>query len=93
MLTKAILIIDLPMMCAECPMFTWASKDNYSDGFCTHSHKLVKFDLRPLDCPLKPIPSHMELESTDTRSKAIKIDNSFRMGWNMCLGEILGENK
>lgn len=80
---KAILIIDLPMMCAECPMFTWASKDNYSDGFCTHSHKLVKFDMRPLDCPLKPIPQKMTWgHSVD-----------YIYGYNDCLEEITGETE
>ena len=76
---KAILIIDLPMMCAECPMFTWASRDNYKDGFCTHSHKLVKFDLRPLDCPLKPMPQKMD-EDEDVYN--IKW---FKYGFNTCI--------
>ena len=80
---KAILIIDLPMMCAECPMFTWASRDNYKDGFCTHSHKLVKFDLRPLDCPLKPMPQRIEEGYPNDDYTIGRAD-----GWNACIKEL-----
>ena len=90
MLTKAILIIDLPMMCSECPMFTWASRDNCKDGFCTHSHKLVKFDLRPLDCPLKPMPQKKEVDYSKVMNYA---DGFYSEGWNDCLWEITGETE
>lgn len=92
-LTKAILIIDLPMMCAECPMFTWASRDNYKDGFCTHSHKLVKFDLRPLDCPLKPMPQKKEETFAYWIGKGCNDAESYINGWNACLEEITGETE
>ena len=75
---KAILIIDLPQMCSECPMFTWASRDNYKDGFCTHSHRLVKMDMRPLNCPLKPMPKEF----------GIDVEDDYAHGWNDCLKEI-----
>lgn len=82
---KAIAIIEIP----DGGKGKW-----FIDGYIRYTEDeslMKKFDADMI--PLKPLPSHMELESNDTRTKAIKIDNSFRMGWNMCLGEILGENK
>lgn len=86
---KAILIIDLPQMCAECPMFTWASRD-YKEGFCTHSHKLVKFDLRPLDCPLKPMPEKYIVHdiTIETERDAAVCSHGITLGHNYVIEEL-----
>lgn len=79
---KAILIIDLPKMCADCPMFTWADITDIEceEGFCTHTHKLVHYNERPLDCPLKPMPKK---KNTDFHPNIV-----YANGWNDCLKEI-----
>lgn len=78
---KSIVVIDTPKNCRVCPFRTspWS--------FCLGEYE------KENHCPLRPLPSHMELELTVSQIKAITVNNSFRMGWNMCLGEILGENK
>lgn len=85
---KAILVIDMPSECGwECPCYR---ENNACEGMCTETLKSTLFtDESPSWCPLKPLPLPLLYEQTDTQTvKAVKIDNSFRLGWNACLEEI-----
>lgn len=82
---KTILVIDeMPNSCDECKV--------RCDGYTAkeYSEKGIK---RPSWCPLRPLPKIMAYEMTDTQTtKAVElINNTFRLGWNMCLNEITGE--
>lgn len=88
---KAILVIDIDDSLVE-------GEERFAvDGYlmqesdCVGCYEAVG---RIRNAILKPMPNYMELEKPNvTQAKAIKIDNSFRFGWNMCLGEILGETE
>ena len=77
---KAILVIDIPHMCNECPLC-------HHDNECDIIGTVTDDDSVDLRCPLKPMP---EKENT-----AFNGYNSYIMhyeeGWNDCIGTILGE--
>ena len=74
---KAILIVDMPKNCGECPCV------NDEFGFCQADEKIRDCDWykSPTWCPLKPMP----LKSV--------WGNDFSDGWNACLDEITGETE
>lgn len=83
---KAILVIDMPSNCLDCP----CEYDYLTCKAIDHRLDYVDADNeRPSWCPLKPLPKPMPYEQTDTQTvKAVKIDNGFRLGWNACLEEL-----
>lgn len=84
---KAILVIDMPKECCECPCF-------YDYLHCQAKDDAnVLGDERPYNCPLKPLPqkkkplfdpNHCEIE------EEIKIIHEID-GYNRCIDEITGE--
>lgn len=85
---KAVLVIDMPHMCNECPM---CSADTGFWGDITRSEcritkrdNLVYLDgmVFPEWCPLKLMPQKMRTDEDD-----IEVD-SYYQGWNDCLEEI-----
>lgn len=84
---KAILVIDMPIDCLECPF--------YDDmlmrcGYLKNEHYGV--DARPSDCPLKPMPKQ-KYDTVETcyyaepEKKWYEL-NGYSRGWNACLEEI-----
>lgn len=78
---KAILIIDMPSNCAECPC-------GYDDFYCQQKYKELNEKVRPKWCPLKPMPlKYKDYQIADAllldEYKAGKL-----IGWNACLEEI-----
>ena len=81
---KAILVIDMPIKCSDCPLFTCEDYDDFECeiGFCDNRNKLkigegrVKFDEKPPNwCPLKPLPN-----AITERGKWIS--EEYQKGWN-----------
>ena len=104
---KAVLVIDMPMMCCECKFFRFANNDDWesSETICTINEKHCEngIDYKPRVCPLRPLPEKLKSDSD-----CDKIDEYFekkhgfkRHGsiydivhtWNACLDEILGETE
>lgn len=84
---KAILVIDMPKTCDDCSFL------NYTNGvgltICENKDQMIPDEGKPSWCPLKPMPTPIPYEQTDTQTvKAVKVDNGFRLGWNACLKEI-----
>lgn len=86
--TKAILVIDVPMLydgrhlCNECPIW------NDEHWFCQYD-----FNMKAKGCPLKPLPKKLPLESgsiTNTFKESTKYKH---IGYNTCLDEIVGETE
>ena len=83
---KAILVIDAPNNCSECPCF--------HEGECGNKYKGYVGDYlgwdsgRPSWCPLKPMPTRVGHEEG--------LDSVFNIGWehgyNACLDD-LGETE
>lgn len=84
---KAVLVIDMPTRCEECPLL--------ADEFCygIYRARCVYDDMgkngRAKWCPLKPLPEKMIPEMV--------LGNAFAegcvQGWNNCLDEITGETE
>ena len=62
---KAVLVIDMPMMCCECKFFRFANNDDWesSETICTINGKHCEngIDYKPRVCPLRPLPSKKEV--------------------------------
>lgn len=79
--TKAILVIDVPMLydgrhlCNECPIW------NDEHWFCQYD-----FNMIAKGCPLKPMPKKKTPNGSD-------IFNDYVRGWNECVDELVGETE
>ena len=86
---KAILIIDMPGGCNDCPVAEIYKVGLERGLFCSlvkRSALVKNINKRFPDCPLKPLPEKKVVTANDaTAAVAIKY------GWNNCLDEILRE--
>ena len=89
-MNKAILVIDMPNSCDECPLF-----NNYYSDMCCRGLNYRRIDypypenVRQNWCPLKPVP-HKQVEG-GTWTLDGYVEDEFPVGWNACIEEILGE--
>jgi len=80
---KAILVIDMPKNCDECPI-RFSGEPN---EWCWYlKHGLDDIKAKPSWCPLKPMPNKKE-ENDDPHFSWLGID-WWSVGWNDCLEEI-----
>lgn len=77
---KAIIVIDTPDCCRECPL---CGEDHmtYRD-YCRITDQYIWTLDKPEWCPLKPVPSKYDMEYSKS---------DFEAGFNSCVNEILGE--
>ena len=81
---KAILVIDMPNSCYECPLYN----DEY-DSCGYYGTKAIKDR-----CPLKPLPKKRELKSMEYLEHfrlghvGTYEQKAYSIGWNDCLKEI-----
>lgn len=81
-MSKAILVIDMPKNCRECPLAKNESIVLEEAYNCLPKRKWVtdrECESRPNWCPLKEVPQKQENLPT----------NIYREGWNACIDEIL----
>lgn len=85
---KAILIVDMPKSCSECPLF---NSDFYACQLVfAELYEEVRKGIRHENCPLKPLPKHV----IDRNKFAIENKYmNYQDGFNACLDEILGEEE
>ena len=88
-MSKAILVIDIPSCCGECPICaSWQSSAfSIREYWCTAmDNKDVEPAGKPDWCPLKPLPNkRKEKYAADVGLR----DSGFIDGWNACIDEIL----
>jgi hypothetical protein len=82
---KAILAIDMPKDCYECPL---AIETIHNSRTCCITKCTVMYDGKFPWCPLKPVPEKRDENGIWTMSGYI--DDGYSNGWNDCLDEILG---
>ena len=88
-MSKAVLIIDMPNSCTECPLF-----EGYFDMHCSgRNNKCIGFPY-PKDfgqdwCPLKEIPNKRDENYVENVGHR---EVGFIDGWNSCIDEIVGGN-
>lgn len=75
-MSKAILVMDMPESCLNCPLSDWAN--------CRFTKKCHTRNNRPDYCPLKPMPEY------DSPAINPTVENTYyAQGWNDCIDEIL----
>lgn len=84
-MSKAILVIDMPEKCIDCPICATYAASAWSprEYWCTaYDNKDVDhpYDDKPSWCPLKPVPDKVEVFMDDWAD-----------GYNACLEDILDE--
>ena len=76
---KAILVIDMPKSCEECPMIIYGEECILQDKDTNFSD--ITWDELIESCPLKAIPSKRNIETTQNKE--------YIRGWNACVDAIL----
>lgn len=96
---KAILVIDMPTECIECPFCRVFADDKLTETHCTWMATTNKdgINTRAEWCPLKPLPQKKEVKGDYYKQREIATDINelidFDKGYNACLDEILGEKQ
>ena len=83
---KAILVIDKPVNCWQCPC--------YSDYDCNVLNECIFDDYgnpRNIQCPLKPMPS--KRKNPITKTFGTPFNKGQVQGWNDCIDKITGETE
>lgn len=81
-MNKAILVIDIPECCGECPLCI-ADEYNTSRECCMKYKGYVNAKSKPTWCPLKPLPTKYDLDI------AFDYNVDYERGYNACVDEIL----
>lgn len=101
---KAILVIDMPRCCAECPLMLWDAESEYY-GACCPTLKEVNCvadsykenenkGTKPNWCPLRPLPQKLDANDWQRMfSGEYAIREAKGYGYNACIDEILGETE
>ena len=85
-MNKAILVIDMPDKCCDCPCFS-----NECDAYCNVINKKIDYDhdnftyVKPIWCPLKELPKEKHWSEVPYR---VNDCISYMQGWNACLDKI-----
>ena len=83
---KAILVIDMPDSCDNCPLF----HGFYTDMTCGANHYSINYpypkDFRQDWCPLKPMPKKMKGHDSIYYQWG-----DYEDGWNHCIDCVSGE--
>ena len=89
-MNKAILIIDMPSCCDECPLF----HGFYTDMTCGANNYGINYpypkDFKQDWCPLKLLPKKYDIEAERNKPHDRDCDWEFESGYNVCIDEILG---
>ena len=84
---KAILVIDMPKSCEECPMIIYGEECILQDKDTNFSD--ITWDELRESCPLKELPEKMEVCGKYPQEDGIT--PSYKIGWNACIDEIVKE--
>lgn len=86
-MSKAVLVIDMPDSCRECPLFSSYYTDMCCKGFDNRgiNYPYPK-DFKQEWCPLKPLPEE------DEKEYHIEWSRGYQGGWNDCIEAIVGGN-
>ena len=88
-MSKAILVIDTPNECWECPCF--CERIRFDGNEWHNGCNVLKLDVTDFDfyesCPLKSLPE----KKKEFEEKINHNDDFYEKGWNDCIDEILGE--
>ena len=84
-MSKAILVIDMPKICKECPICTsYEIVSSVEEHWCMIKNTNVDPYNKPNWCPLKPAPEEQDIWYDDEKS-------DWERGYNNCVREIMGK--
>ena len=87
---KAILVMDMPNSCIECPLCV-ESVHSY-DACCITGSKIISSYGRFTWCPLKLIPEKVEISNNEELYDTMDwYDLGTKRGYNACLDKIIGD--
>ena len=99
---KAVLVINMPTDCPECPMAHWNKLDEFTGcdavsgkKYAINDKEYAESSCRPSWCPLRPLPQKKEVDeqSLDLMWWSGGHDMAYDAGYNACLKEITGEEE
>lgn len=90
---KAILVIDMPVDCPECPMAHWNKLDEFTGcdavsgkKYAINDKEYAESSCRPSWCPLRPMPKRIPTNEYGYITPYGSI-------WNACIDAITGETE
>lgn len=100
---KAVLVIDMPSRCFNCPIHEYLDAEEGEHEFmvfCKAEHwrestthtPVENLEERPSWCPLMPLPQKMTMEKALKMERCGSIRDIYTT-WDACLAEITGETK
>lgn len=94
---KAVLVIDMPNSCSECPCYSLnaQAKRFECDAKLTLKGEIgvVELDKKPTWCPLRPLPPKLDANDWHRMFSGIFSEREAKgYGWNVCLDVITGES-
>ena len=93
-MSKAILVIDMPNNCRECPVCASYQESAFSirEYWCSPmDNRDAEPESKPKWCPLKPLPEKYEIDKSKCSDPFYEFE--FEYGYNQCIDEILGDDK
>ena len=91
---KAILVVEMPSNCGECSICASWQESAFStrEYWCpSMDNKDVEPNKKPDWCPLKPMPEKMQVCGKYPQPDGIV--PSYKIGYNACIDEILGDKE
>lgn len=90
---KGIIVVDIPEYCCRCPFEICGGDKYYCDIYETlniakKATPLPDRQIKPDWCPIRPMPEKKEV--CGRYSQPDGVTASFKVGWNACIEEILG---
>lgn len=88
-MSKAILVIDMPSCCGECPIHASYADSAFSirEYWCATVGEDVNPKTKPDWCPLKMLPEKYEIDKNKCCDPFYEFE--FEYGYNQCIDEIL----
>lgn len=86
-MSKAVLVMDMPECCADCPCSFFERDNPVLNLICGVAQEDAYNVGKPDWCPLRELPEKMEV--CGKYPQPGKPIPSYRFGWNACLDEIL----
>lgn len=91
-MSKAVLVMDTPECCADCPCSFFERDNPELNLICGATGEDANNVGKPDWCPLVPVPEKIQ-ESIDADDVGEDYSNGAMDGWNACIDAITGERE
>lgn len=91
-MSKAVLVMDMPECCADCPCSFFERDNPELNLICGATGEDANNVGKPDWCPLVPVPEHIT-EPIDADDIGKDYSEGTMDGWNACIDAITGEKE